>query len=600
MSGGGMEENVVVGLALIIVLGVASQWAAWRLRLPSILLFLFFGFIAGPLTGLIDPDLMFGDLLVPILSLSVSIILFEGGLNLRIADLPAIRRPLAGLILIGAGVTWAIAALSAHYLFGMQPATSVLTGAILVVSGPTVIIPLLRHVRPVGKAAAVLKWEGILIDPMGAMLAVLAFEMISSSGDRSVFWIVAVVLVKTAAVGIALGIAGARLLVEMFRRYLVPDFLQNAVTLLVLVAVATVSNLIQSESGLLAATVMGIAMANQRKADVRHILQFKETLRVLLISGIFVILAARFRINDFTELPALAAIAFMLVLIFIARPLSVWLSTIGAGLKTREKLFLMAVAPRGIVAAAIASVFALRLEENGVADAQMMASVVFMVIVVTVIVYGLSAGVIARRLGVAAKELQGLLFVGAHPLAREIAQALCRSGAKVSLIDTNWSNVTAARMNGLQASFGSALLEDIGDEIDGIGIGRMCALTSNDEVNSLAALHYAHAFGRSEIYQLAPKSEAVGSHMRGRILFSPPATFSDLVEKFEAGAQVKIIGFTEKYDWASFISTMGDRVVSMFVLQENSAVTVITSDSPPALLTGQSLVALVSPERSDV
>jgi NhaP-type Na+/H+ or K+/H+ antiporter len=292
-----MVEHILLSLASIIVLGIGAEWLAWRLRLPSILLLLIFGIVVGPVTGFLNPDALFGDLLLPVVSIAVAIILFEGGLNLRISELRQVGGVVRNLITIGVLVTWLIGAGAAHFLLGLNFALALLLGAILVVSGPTVIMPLLRHLRPSGQVGSILKWEGIVIDPIGAILAVLVFEAILAGGFREAAAVTVIGLLKTILIGGGIGMLGAMIMVLLLRRFWIPDFLHGAVSLTLVIAVFAGSNLLQTDSGLLAATVMGIYLANQRTVSVRHIVRFKENLRVLLISGLFILLAARLQVS---------------------------------------------------------------------------------------------------------------------------------------------------------------------------------------------------------------------------------------------------------------------------------------------------------------
>ena len=335
---------------------MGAQWLAWRFRIPSILLLLAFGFVAGPATGLLDPDALFGELLFPVVSISVGLILFEGGLSLHLRDLRQIGGSLWNLITLGALVTWALATWAARAMLGLETGPALLLGAILVVTGPTVIGPLLRHVRPVGKVAAVAHWEGIVIDPVGAMLAVLVFEALpaaSSAGFGAAVRGAAFEMVATVLVGTLVGGIAAAATVVLLYRYWVPDFLQSPMLLMLVVTAFTASNVLQAESGLFTVTLMGVLLANQRYVPVKHIVEFKENLRVLLIASLFILLAARVSPDDFREL-GWSGPAFVAFLVLVARPLSVLLATLGSSLTAKERVFLAWLAPRGIVAASVA------------------------------------------------------------------------------------------------------------------------------------------------------------------------------------------------------------------------------------------------------
>ena len=589
-----------MGLAAIIVLGIGAQWLAWRISLPAILLLLIFGFIAGPVTGLINPNQLFGNLLLPLVSVTVAIILFEGGLSLKFSEVREVTAVIRNLVTVGVLVSWVLTSLASYLIFGLGLQISILLGAVLVVTGPTVIIPLLRHVRPSGRVGSILKWEGIIIDPIGAVLAVLVFEVIISVGLEKATTQVVVSIFKTLVIGTVLGLAGAKLVIVILKRHWVPDFLQNPVSLMIVVFVFVCSNVIQVESGLLSVTLMGIALANQKWVSLKHIVEFKENLRVLFISSLFIILASRLTIDELSYVLNFKGFIFLVLMILVVRPLSIFISTYFTDLNLKEKLFLSWMAPRGIVAAAVASVFALRLVEAGYEQAERIIDITFLVITGTVAIYGLTAFKVARRLGLAKPNPQGLLIVGAHIWARSIAKFLHENGFQVSLVDSNWANVSAARQEGLQAYYENILLEDISEDIELDGIGKLIALTRNDEVNSLAALHFIEDFGRSQVYQLpklskfsAKSEESIPQHLRGRLLFGAEATFSYLDSKFASGASLKKTPLTDEFNYDSFQSLYGEKALPLFIIKENGELVVLALDNTPTPLPGQSLISLV-------
>jgi len=350
-----MGEDALIGLASIVVLGIGSQWLAWRLHLPAILLLLLAGFIAGPVTGLIDPDRLLGDTLFPIVSISVGIILFEGGLTLRLAEIQGAQRVLARLITIGALITWIIATAGARLIVGLDFELALLLGAVFIVSGPTVVLPLLKFVRPKGQIGPILRWEGILIDPIGATLAVLVFEAMRAEhleGGSALSIVVG--MLKTALVGGGIGLIAGLFMIEVIRRHWVPEHLQNPFAVMLVVGAFAAANALQSEAGLLTTTLMGVLVANQRRFPIKHLLQFKEDIGVLLLSGLFVLLAARLDLEALSNLSVRAAL-FLALLIFVARPLAVLASTTGSHLTWRERLVLSWLGPRPGVRARISS-----------------------------------------------------------------------------------------------------------------------------------------------------------------------------------------------------------------------------------------------------
>lgn len=598
------QADRLVGLASIFVLGISVQWIAWRIHFPSIVLLLCTGFIAGPVTGFLNPDALIGEkLLFPVVSICVALILFEGGLTLRIPELREVGKALWGLLTTGVVVTWILATAGAYYLLHFEFTLALLMGAILVVTGPTVVGPLLSHVRPIGRVGNIAKWEGIMIDPVGAVLAVLVLQSIESihgAAFSEATLAVAIGLVKTAFTGLAMAIVGTVPIIFLMRRYLVPEFLQNPLLLMSVVASFTASQLLQHESGLLTVTLMGILVANQRAVDVKHIIEFKENLRVLLLSSLFIVLAARLDLSVFALLDwkALAFVAFM---ILIVRPASVMAATLGSDLTMRERIFLSWIAPRGIVAASVASVFALSLGDEG----EVLVPVTFMVIVGTVVVYGTTLNKLARWLGLASPTPQGVLIVSAHPAARAIGTALQNEGFKVLLVDSNRYNASVARMEGLPSETADILADGTINDLDLGGIGRILCLTRNDEVNSLAALRFAEFFGRAEVYQLArdgdalPRSEKSPLHLRGRILFANHANYTYLDRRFANGAVIKRTKLTDEFTFKDFKEMYSETALPLFVVTEAGRLNISTADNPIQPKRGQVLIALVDPADSE-
>lgn len=593
-----MNQELLIGLSSIIFLGMAAQWLSWRIKVPSILLLLIFGIIAGPILGLVRPDEFFGNLLFPIVSMSVAVILFEGGLNLKISELKIAGGVIRNLITIGGLATWVLATFAALFIVRMNFSLSVLLGAILVVTGPTVILPILRHVRPTGQVNSILKWEGIVNDPIGALLGVLVFEVILAKGlgeaTVGVVWGIS----KTILLSLTIGLLSAYVIVFLLKYRLIPDFLQNSISLAMVVGVFSLSNLVQEESGLFSVTVMGVFLANQKTVTVKHIIEFKENLRTILISVLFIILAARLNFSDL-KLLSFSSIIFTIVLILLIRPVSVYLSTIRSSLNWKEKLYISWMAPRGVVAAAVTSLFALELVKQGFENAEALVPLMFLIIIITIAVYGLSAEPLAVWLGISNSNPQGCLILGAHPFGRAIGKALKDKGIKILMIDSNYNNIKVAKMEGLPAFCGSVLSEYILDEIDLSGIGKLLAITPNKEVNSLAALHFSKIFGRTEVYQLSveedeqTKGKKVSQDLRGRILFGTNFTYGQLARRFHTDKQVKATNITEKFDFNVFSEKYtGDTITPFFVIDQNKNLNVYTSENKPKPEKGQILIGL--------
>jgi len=557
------EAEVMLGLAGILILGIGGQWLAHRLRIPSILVLLALGLLVGPAARaglgvrLIDPDRLFGELLLPLTSLAVGVILYEGGLGLRLAELREVGRSVGRLLSVGALVTWLLTAAISWAIGLYGPGLSLLLGAVLVVTGPTVIGPLLRHVRPSGRAEPLLRWEGIAIDPLGATLALLVFEAMLTPDFTASFEHVLLGAARTILAGGILGGLAGGVLVVSYRRHWLPDHLENPASLMLLVAAFTGADLVQEEAGLLAATVMGAVVGNLLEEEAQPIVEFKESLQVMLIAGLFVVLAARLELGDLLRAIGWRSLLLCGALIVVVRPVAVFLATLRTPLEWRERAFVAAVAPRGIVAAAVASVFALRLEEVGWSEAGSLAPICFVAIVATVSVYGLTAGYVARALGLAEADPQGLLLLGAHRLGRSLARALVEQGLTVRLIDANRDNVRAARMDGLETVHANVLSRYAAEELDLSSIGRFLALTPNDEVNTLAAERFAEDLGRRNVLKLA--SGGAGRHrydpahgFRVRVLFDEEFGYAELMRRLDAGQRVKATRLSEEYPFSAW------------------------------------------------
>lgn len=599
-----MEHATLLTLAGIAALGIACQWIAWRVRVPAILPLLVVGFAVGPLLNWLHPRELLGELFFPFISLSVAVILFEGALTLEFREIRHVQKAVRRLISIGALVTWLGGGAAAHYLLHLPWSLALLFGALIVVTGPTVIGPLLRNVRPTANVSSVLKWESILIDPLGALLAVVVFDIIVAEGPAGDFRLQALVTFSRIVItGMVLGVLGGLFVREVVRRHAVPDYLRELFVLATVLTVFALSDIAQSESGLLSVTVMGILLANSGLRELHELWHFKERISILLISTLFILLAANVDAAAWRLLDWPRVLLLLAAVLFVLRPLSVLVSTIGSPLTWEERAFLGWIAPRGIVAASVSSLFAARLQDLGFENASVLAPLTFIVIVATVVLHGGTARWVASLLGVAEAAPQGFLFMGANRFARALAAALQEAGFRVLLVDTNFRNVSRARMQGLEVFQGNALDESVQEELNFSGLGRFFALTSNDEANALACLEYRLFFGSKEVYQLppSPNSGTAGGFAParfGRLLFSPRAVYDALDEAVRRGATVKITALTPEFTFADYRQMWGDRALPLLAFQpEEKAVMVATTDAafnPPA---GWHVVALVHETR---
>lgn len=589
-----MHEEMIFVAAGVLGGGVVAQWLGWRFRVPAIVFLLAGGLVAGPVTGVLDPDRTFGELLFPVVSLAVAVILFEGALDLGWSGVRHAGRTVWMLLTVGAAVTLVGTAVAARLVLDIEWELAVLLAAVLVVTGPTVIGPLVRSIGLRGRVGAILEAEGTLIDPVGAILTVLVFQALFDTHHAG--GAVVPEVIATFGIGAAAGFAAAAFLVVALARYVIPDELHNVTTLAAVIGAFALANAAREESGLVAVTVMGMALARQNRVPVRHVLEFNETLRILFISGLFVLLGARIQADTLAELEW-RNLAFLAGLVLVVRPLSVLCSTLRSGLSRPERLFLALTAPRGIVAAAVASVFSLRLAGAGVEDSQVLVSATFTVIGGTVLLSGLGSRLLATRLGLAGHERSAIVVLGANPVARELAAALEEHGAPVRLVDLDRRELAAARMSGLLVHHGSVLADHTWEEVGIESAAAFVALTANDEVNTLAARHAAAILGRKHVYQLPPRRPEHGTWWKlppgtfARPLFASDATLNLLVGRIEDGWRVTATRLTEKFGPADHAVRHPDSV-PLFVVDCKGRIEFSATDSHRRPRAGDTVVTL--------
>ncbi|PHS67370.1 MAG: cell shape-determining protein [Flavobacterium sp.] len=507
----------------IIILGILAQWLAWRIKIPSILPLILIGLFVGPISAefftndgskWIEPiwngkkGLFAGKNLYYFVSLSISIILFEGGLTLKLKEIkncgPAV---ITKLITLGSLVTFIGAAISAHYIFGLTWEISFLFSALIIVTGPTVITPILRNIPLKKDVSAILKWESILIDPIGALVAVLVFEFISVEHGGGYTQTALIEFGKIILFGATFGFTFAHALNYLINKNFIPKYLLNVFALAAVLGVFVLSDAFAHESGLLAVVVMGMVLGNSNSKYIEELLYFKESLSVLLISILFILLSANMNMDQLLLIFNWNTAILFSVIIFIIRPLGVFLSTMNSGLHLNEKLFISWVGPRGIVAAGIASLFGITLVENGVKNAEFITPLVFMVVLGTVLLNATTARFFAKVSGVFLKKSEGILIVGASEVSRLIAKYLQENNRRVVLIDSNHNNVDKAKNIGLEAFTTDIYSDLLEDHIELNDIGFLLSLTGSSDVNKHAIARFKEQFGENGAFRLISNEE---------------------------------------------------------------------------------------------
>ena len=530
-------------LAGIIILGILAQWVAWKFKIPAILPLILIGLAVGPLSTLYSSDgaqwiqpiwndekgFFPGEGLFYFVSLAIGIILFEGGLTLKFGEIKKVSGVIINLISLGSIITFFLAGLAAHYFFGLDWQISYLFSALIIVTGPTVITPILRNIPLKKDISAILKWEGILIDPIGALVAVLVFGFISvniptgmeevatdmaansshNNGHAGGSYTKHALLEfgKIIVIGFAFGLAGGFAMYQAVKRKVIPHYLLNVASLSMVLLIYVLSDVFAHESGLLAVVVMGMYLGNSDLPNLKELLYFKESLSVLLISILFILLSANIPIEDLMLIMDWRTAILFAFIIFVVRPLGVFLSTIGSNLSFREKLFVSWVGPRGIVAAGIASLFGTKLVEYGIPGAEYITPLVFGVVLITVLLNATTARIVASLLGVFLKKSEGVLIVGASRVSRLIASYLHKNNRHVVLVDSNRSNIEKAKELGLDAIIADIYNDDLSDNIELSDVGYLLAMTGSDEINRQAMRRFGNRFGENGTFRLMTNDE---------------------------------------------------------------------------------------------
>ncbi|MFQ1700735.1 cation:proton antiporter [Loktanella agnita] len=545
----------VMAFALVGALGVGSQWLAWRLRMPAIVLMLVAGILVGPVLGVFDPARDIGALLGPVITVAVAIILFEGGLTLNFHSLSGADIGVRRLIFVGAPLGWLTSALALHYAAGLSWESSAAFGGIMIVTGPTVIAPLLRTARLSKRPAALLQWEAIINDPIGALAAVLAFEVVlvlnTTTTVGAAIWDLAF------GIGVAtlLGLAGGFGIARCFKRGWVPEYMKVPVLFASLLAVFAVSDTALHESGLLAVTIMGIVIANANLPSYEELRRFKEHATVLLVSGVFILLAAGLNFDTLWQLD-IRAVAFVLLVIFVARPLTVLTSLIGSGIPYRERLLVALTGPRGVVLIAVAGLFGDRLLGLGFEDAALISPLAFVLVAVTVVLHGFTLAPFARWLGLAGEETPGVIIVGGARWTTAFAEALRKADIPVLMTDPNFGHLRSARTAGVPTFSGDILSEAAEQRLELVSYATLVAATDNDAYNTLVATDLAPEFGRENVFQVKRQKNDSARHQLPSTLggrrFGAEETHAGLERLMREGWTFRVTRLTEAYtydDW---------------------------------------------------
>ena len=584
-------------LAAIIVIGLLAQWIAWRMKIPAIFPLIILGLLMGPLSTLfldekwIDPENIFaGKTMYYFVSLSVGVILFEGGLTLKFKEVRQLAGVVRNLLIFGPIIMGLGGALAAHYFLDMDYRVGLLFGSLIIVTGPTVIAPILRSVRPKKNISTILKWEGIAIDPIGALVAVLVYELLFVStmgvgGDHSMglTQVALKTFFLTLCVGTFFGLLSGWTLHSLLKRNLIPHFLINVLSLGFVIFAFAGADTLQAESGLLSVTVMGILLANIKTPNLDKILDFKESLTVILISVLFIILSTKISMEDL-RLLEINSLYIFLVVVFVLRPVVVWISSWRSDLNWKEKAFVAWIGPKGIVAAAVASLFSLYLMSDKISlppslreDVELLVPLTFMIILGTVTLNGLSAKFVARLLGLIQDVKNGVVIVGANEGSISIAKYLEKHHISNTLVDLSKENIRQARAANLNVLEKNILSDD--DDLEFDDIGHLLALTSSNDVNIFACRKLKSTFGESNVYRLITVNEIKFDALSkpNNILFSDDSDYIKLIELVRKYPEIQEIEITSEEQLKSLIESDKESYLPI-LLRRNDTIQFITVD----------------------
>lgn len=598
-----MVPSVLFEIMLIGLLGIGAQWAAWRYRIPAIVVMSVTGLLVGPILGLMNPEEDFGTLYNPIISVAVAIILFEGSLNLSFKELSGLGKPVFRISTVGAFIAWILGSLTAHYIAGLSWAVAFVIGGLFIVTGPTVIMPLLRQSKLKPRPAKILKWEGIIVDPIGALLAVFAFEIISYFTSHSPDGSALVLFFAGCVFAGIFGWACGRGIGWMFEAGHIPEFLKSPAVFVVVIFCFTFADELMHETGLLSVTAMGITLANMGISSVADMRHFKENISILLISAIFIMLTASLKVDTLLHIFNPHIIGYVLLMMFAVRPLSIFLSTIKTDLSLNEKLLVGWIAPRGIVALTVSSYFASILTDAGYEDASILTTLTFGLVFFTVIAHGFSIRWLAKKLHLSMEGRPGTLIVGSNPFTVELAKSLRKAKAPVIIVDSSWEKLRYARKEGVPFYHGEMLSEQTEYNLDTIPYEYLLAATDFHSYNALVCTTFMPEYGRTNVFKVSPymqvdsSSSDIASKIGGRVLFKKEISMDDLNEKINKGYIFRQTPITAQYSYKQYVADKDDETVFLYVIKPSGQIRFYAEEMKTTPGAGDIIVSLTPPSK---
>ncbi|PIC86331.1 sodium:proton exchanger [Sporosarcina sp. P20a] len=595
-----MEEAALISIVAILALGIFSQWLAWKIQWPSIFIMSIAGLLIGPIFGWVNPEVALDELYSPLISLAVAIILFEGSSNLDFREIKDISKSVFRVVTLGAFLAWILGSFTAHFIAGLTWEVSFIIGGLFVVTGPTVIIPLLRNAKLKARTAAVLKWEGIIVDPAGPLLALFAYEVIKVLTNEHLSMNYLLNFFGGAALAALLGLAMGLLISVMAHKGQFPEYLKSPVILAFVLLCFTMAEVIMHETGMLAVTVMGLVLGRTKRyvSSIGNVGHFVENVSVMLTSTVFILLTASLGRETLSQIFTLPIIGFVLVMLFVVRPLSIWISTIGTELVWREKLLIGWIAPRGIVALTVAGYFAATLAEDGYEEATLLTALTFALVFITVTAHGFTLGPLAKKLNLASNEPPGVLIVGASSFSIALAIQLKEMKIPVLIVDPSQGRLRPANEAGIDTFTGQMLSERSRFSIDLAPYDTILSMTGDASYNALITQSFAPEFGFNNTFSLTAVSNhtmsksALPISLKAHLLFEEGATFPELNRKINTDYEIGLYEWQGTETDLAFKEIIPDSATALFVKKKNDTLAFATLQKKISLDAGDQLVVL--------
>lgn len=594
-----MEHHILNSIGILLLASMLGQYLGWRFKIPSIVIFILFGVLLGPILGVLDPKVELGEGFNVFIEFAVVILLFEGGLNLKFKELKEVSFGVKRLTTAGVVVNFFLAFFAGQYIAGLSKPISAVIAAILVVTGPTVIIPLLRQAKLPKRVSQYLKWEGIINDPLGVLLVTLVYEYIFLAGQDGAFEVIALSLFKAVVFSIIITFAFGNSIQFIFNKTNFPDFLKVPFILSIILMIFIISKQIQDGSGLLAVTMLGMFFANKKLLVFAELKKFKESVSVFSVSIIFILLSASIKFSFFAELN-LRQIFFILFLTLACRLIAIFLVTFYSKMSWQERIFVGWIGPRGIVAASVAGIIGLRLSALGYEEAELILPIVFSVIICTVIVHGLSLSKVAQWLGLNVKCGKGVVIAGSSPWATDLALELKELEVNSLIIDSAWYKLKTPRQLGLDTYFGEAVSSLEEGEIDLTEYSYLLAATDNNSYNALVCTTFSEDLGLNNVYQipLGNDSDTVIEDLpdskTGQVIDTEISTVykGNIKELFNQGWSFKRTTIREEYTLENYLEDhKPDITINLLKIDKEKNISFITDSEDVKAKDGETIIS---------